>query len=101
MGLSAGETNPPNLLPSAGRKLSVRIFNDRNVFAITRQSAPASSAARAIETMSPALGESLTHSGLVVAARMAPTAFLAWSSCIAKLPPVALRVGQEIFASIT
>ena len=41
MGFSAGETSPPNLLPSAGRKLSVLIFSDRNVFAITRQSAPA------------------------------------------------------------
>ena len=71
IGLSAGDTSPPNLLPSAGRKLSVRIFSDRNVLAMTRQSALASSAARAIDTISPALGDSLTQSGLLVLARMA------------------------------
>jgi hypothetical protein len=69
--LSAGDTSPPNLLPRAGRKLSVRILSDRKVLAITRQSAPAVSAAFAIETMSPALGESFTHSGFLVLARIA------------------------------
>jgi hypothetical protein len=51
--------------------LSVRIFSDRKVLAITSASAPASSAALAIDTMSPALGDSFTHSGFLVLARIA------------------------------
>ena len=46
MGFKAGETRPPNLLPNAGRKLSVLIFKLRKVLQSTRASAPASSATR-------------------------------------------------------
>ena len=68
-----GPDIPPNLLPIAGRKVSVLIFRPSSVFEMVSASAPAFSAALAIGSMSPALGESFAHSGLSVARRTRPT----------------------------
>src|SRR5882672_2819135 len=70
IGLTPGPEMPPNLLPMAGRKVSMLIFNPRMVFETTSASAPADSAAIAMAVTSPALGESFTHTGLFVAPRM-------------------------------
>ena len=101
MGLMPGPDMPPNLLPMAGRKVSVSIFSPRMVLDTTKASAPAFSAALAMATMSPALGDSLAHSGFSVAARMPVSTSKACSSCSAKLPPPGARVGQEMLTSIT
>ncbi len=65
-----GPDKPPNLLPMAGRNVSVSILSPRMVLATTSASAPARSAACATVTMSPALGDSFTQMGLAVVARM-------------------------------
>ena len=73
IGLTAGPDMPPVLKPSDGRKLSVSMRIARIVLATVSASAPASSAARAMPTTSPAFGDSLTITGRSVAARMART----------------------------
>src|SRR5580700_6335164 len=70
MGLTPGPEMPPYLLPIAGRKVSMLILSPRMVLETTSASAPAASAALAIATTSPALGDSLHHTGLRVALRM-------------------------------
>src|SRR5258706_457757 len=59
-----------SLVPMAGRKVSMLIFRPRIVLETTSASAPPSSAARPMATTSPALGESFTQTGLLVAARI-------------------------------
>src|SRR5579883_3339824 len=87
IGLMPGPDKPPNLLPMAGRKVSVLIFRPKMVLATTSALAPARSAACATVTISPALGDSLTHTGLSVVARMSLTTSWVCSACRAKLPP--------------
>src|SRR5215472_15301369 len=101
IGLMPGPDNPPNLLPMAGRKVSVLIFSPRMVFDTTSALAPARSAALATATTSPALGDNFTHIGLSVVARISFTTLYVCSSCRAKLPPLGSRVGQEILTSRT
>ncbi len=96
-----GPDKPPNLLPIAGRNVSVLILSPRIVFATTSALAPARSAALATATTSPAFGDSLTQTDLSVVARISRTTFSVCSSCRAKLPPLGSRVGQEIFTSST
>src|SRR5918995_1899186 len=69
MGLMPGPDIPPYLLPMEGRKVSVLIFKPSRVFATVSASAPPFSAALAMDSISPALGESLAHMGLSVAGR--------------------------------
>ena len=73
IGLMPGPDKPPNLLPIAGRNVSVLIFSPRIVLATTNASAPARSAACATVTISPALGDSFTQTGFSVVARMSLT----------------------------
>src|SRR5579871_482663 len=70
IGFTPGPEMPPYLLPIAGRNVSMLILSPRIVLAMTSASAPAASAAFAIATTSPALGDSLHHTGFVVALRM-------------------------------
>src|SRR5580704_13396967 len=70
IGLTPGPEMPPYLLPIAGRNVSILIFSPRIVLDTTSASAPAAAAALAIATTSPALGESLHHTGFAVALRM-------------------------------
>ena len=46
IGLMPGPDKPPNLLPIAGRNVSVSIFNPKIVFATTSASAPPPSGAK-------------------------------------------------------
>src|SRR6516162_1973366 len=101
IGLMPGPDSPPNLLPIAGRNVSVFILSPRIVFDTTSASAPARSAALATATTSPAFGDNFTHIGLLVVARMSFTTLYVCSSCRAKLPPLGSRVGQEILTSST
>src|SRR5689334_20216517 len=101
IGFIPGPDNPPNLLPIAGRKVSVLIFNPKIVFDTTSALAPARSAALATATTSPALGDNFTQTGLSVVARMSFTTLYVCSSCSAKLPPLGSRVGQEMLTSST
>src|SRR5215831_12840645 len=101
IGFTPGPEMPPYLLPIAGRNVSVLILSPRMVLAMTSASAPAASAAFAIATTSPALGDSLHHTGFLVALRMRLITLKVWSSCMAKLPPPGLRVGHEILTSMT
>src|SRR6516165_5431091 len=73
IGFMPGPDSPPNLLPIAGRNVSVLILSPRIVFDTTNASAPARSAALATATTSPALGDNFTHIGLSVVARMSFT----------------------------
>src|SRR5215831_1549568 len=101
IGLIPGQDSPPNLLPIAGRNVSVLIFRPRIVFDTTSASAPARSAALATATTSPALGDNFTHIGFSVVARINFTTLYVCSSCRAKLPPLGSRVGQEMLTSST
>src|SRR5262249_61295931 len=101
IGLIPGPDSPPNLLPIAGRNVSVLIFRPRIVFDTTSASAPARSAALATATTSPALGDNFTHIGFSVVARMILTTLYVCSSCSPKLPPLGARGGQQILTSRT
>src|SRR5260221_178416 len=96
IGLMPGPESPPNLLPIAGRKLLTSILRPRMGFDTTSASAPAASAALAMATTSPALGESLHQIGLSVVLRMRLMTFNVCSSCSAKFPPFGSRVGHEL-----
>src|SRR5262249_9195495 len=84
-----------------GRKLLTSILRPRMVFDTTSASAPAASAALAMATTSPALGESLHQIGLSVGLRMRLMTLNVCSSCSAKLPPFGSRVGHEMLTSRT
>ena len=64
-GKIARPEKPPTLLATTGRRVLVSILMPSNVFIRHRPSAPASSAAQAIFTISVTFGVSLTYSGLV------------------------------------
>src|SRR5262249_23525575 len=96
IGLMPGPERPPNLLPIAGRKLLTSFLGPRMVFDTPSASAPAASAALAMATTSPALGESLHQIGLSVVLRMRLMTLNVCSSCSAKLPPLGSRVGHEM-----
>src|SRR5258705_6215074 len=84
-----------------GGNLLASIWSRRMVFDTTSASAPAASAALAMATTSPALGESLHQIGLSVVLRMRLMTLNVCSSCSAKLPPFGSRVGHEILTSRT
>ena len=69
IGLMAGPESPPVPKEMRGRAVSGSIAMPTKVLTSERMSAPASRAACADSTRSGALGESLTISGLPVAAR--------------------------------
>ena len=64
-----------------------------------RASAPASTQARAMATMSVTLGESLTMTGLRVFSRTASTTAEAAAGSVPKTIPPCLTLGQEMFTS--
>src|SRR5438105_21725 len=82
------------------RKLSTLILSPRMVFDTVMAFAPAFSAASAAAVISPAFGESLAHSGLLVIERQSLTTLWVVSSFSAKLPPPGWRVGQEMLSSM-
>src|ERR671935_3272076 len=94
IGLMPGPERPPNLLPIEGRKVFTSILRPRIVFETTSASAPAASAALAMPTTSPALGESLHQIGLSVVVRVRRMTLNVCSSCSAELPPLGARVGH-------
>src|SRR5258708_35502436 len=99
IGLMPGPESPPNLLPIAGRKLLTSILRPRMVFDTTSASAPAASAALAMATTSPALGESLHQIGLSVVLRGRVMTLYVCSSCSAEVPPFGSRLGHELLTS--
>src|SRR5262249_60528531 len=99
IGLMPGPESPPNLLPIAGRKLLTSILRPRMVFDTTSPSAPAASAALAMATTSPALGESLHQIGLSVVFRMEVLTLNVCSSCHGELPAFRARRGAREVAS--
>ena len=71
----------------------------RNVLAHTRPSAPASSAARAISTMSVTLGLSLTNSGVSVHFLTADVTLAMFSAEVPNAMPPPCTLGQLTFSS--
>ena len=73
MGRIAGPLSPPTMFDRRGRRVSTSMAIARNVFTSDTASAPASSAALAIELMSVTFGVSFGMTGSVVTARTART----------------------------
>src|SRR5918911_5753745 len=82
------------------RRVSMLILRPRIVFDTVMALAPAFSAASATAVISPAFGESLAQSGLLVIERQSLTTLYVVSSFSAKLPPPGWRVGQEMLSSM-
>ena len=68
MGFMAGPESPPRVLLSTGKAVSASMAMARTVFTAVRASAPALVAACANSTISVTFGDSLTITGLLVAA---------------------------------
>ena len=95
----AGPLNPPKTLPSLGRRVSRSTAMARMVLMSERASAPPSSAARAISTMSATLGDSLAMSGRRQRDLAAATIARVASGNMAGQAPFCLTLGQEMFNS--
>ncbi len=100
MGFMAGPDSPPNTLPSAGRRASMSIAIPSRVFIMDMASAPASSAAFAMATMSVTLGESFGMTGSEVACLTARTTLPTDAGSAPKCMPPRATLGQDTFSSM-
>ena len=98
-GLIAGPERPPVMLASTGRRFLRSIAMPIRVLISDSASAPASTQACAMATMSVTLGESLTISGFLVTARQALTTLAAHAGSVPKTIPPCLTLGHEMFIS--
>ena len=90
---------PPVLFASSGLRLRRSMRMPISVLMRLSASAPASSQARAMETMSVTLGESFMITGLVVTSFTARVTSAAILGSVPKLMPPPWTLGQEMFTS--
>ena len=100
IGLIAGPDRPAVLLLNTVLRLSMSMAMALNVLTRLSASAPTSSHAFAISTMSLALGDSFTISGLSVASLTFLTTSFATQVFMPKAMPPLLTFGHEILSSI-
>ena len=99
-GKIAGPEKPPIVLAITARRRTVSIRMPSIVLIRQMPSAPASSHARAIETMSVTLGESLMKTGFVVTALTARVTSAAASADVPNDMPPCRTLGHETFTSM-
>ena len=101
-GRIAGPDSPPVTPARAGRRVSVSMTMPSSVLIMLSPSAPASTTARAISTMSVTSGDSLASTGMrgSVARRTADTTAEAGSAWQAKTWPRSSTLGHEMLTSI-
>src|SRR5437870_5343952 len=98
IGRIAGPDSPPVPAPSMGRRVSMSMARPTRVLISDSASAPASAAARAIDTMSVTFGVSLTNRGRVHTARTAATTSLVSCGSTPKMRPRS-TLGQDTLSS--
>src|SRR5450830_105182 len=99
MGLMHGPDRPAVTLSKTALRVWISIARALNVLTSETASAPACSQAIAIATMSSALGDSLTMSGLPHTRRTAPTTPAATSLLMPKAMPPSRTLGQLMLSS--
>ena len=100
IGFKAGPDIPPVILPRRGFHVRVSITIPVRVFIRAKASAPASSTALAIFTISVTFGDNFTITGLLVLAFTSLVTSAATSGSVPKANPSAFTFGQEILTSI-
>ena len=99
MGFMAGPESPPRVLLSTGRAVSVSMAMARTVFTAVRASAPAFVAALASSVMFVTFGDSLTITGLLVAALTWCTTWVSRFGFCPISEPVSFTCGHDTLSS--
>ena len=98
-GLMAGPANPHVIFPRIGRLVLTSMASPKSVLTRDSESAPASSTAFAIVTISVTFGDSFTITGRFVLSLMALVTAAACLGSVPKATPPSLTFGQEILTS--
>ena len=98
-GNTAGPEKPPVLFASTGLRRLISIRIPSRVLMSASPSAPASSAAFAIDTISVTFGDSLIYTGLFVTSFTAFVTAATFSQLVPKAMPPPCTFGQETFTS--